>query len=79
MDHNKQYATEVFKTNSEIAIQKPAEATGNLVGNKSVDRMIKVWKISLQSKSESVTNEEGNVALYKEIPSETYIFLEKKT
>ena len=67
-----------LKTNSEIAMQKPAEATGNLVGNKSVDRMIKVLKISLQSKSETVTNEEGNIGLYKEIPSDTYIFLEKR-
>ena len=67
-----------LKTNSEIAIQKPAEVTGNLVGNKRVDRMIKVLKISLQSNSEKVTNEEGNIELYKEMPSETYIFLEKR-
>ena len=34
LDHTKQTATDVFKTASKRAIQKTAEATGDLIGNK---------------------------------------------
>ena len=34
LDHTKQTATDVLKTASKRAIQKTAEATGDLIGNK---------------------------------------------
>ena len=49
-------------------IQKTAEATGNLAGDKVVDAMMKVPKTSQQNNSETVTNEND-----KEIPKERYI------
>ena len=42
LDHAKQSATDAFKTDSKRAIQKTAEATSDLVGNKIADRITKV-------------------------------------
>ena len=39
LDHAKQSVTDVFKTSSKIAIQKPAEATGDFVGNKIANKI----------------------------------------
>ena len=44
LDHSKQSATDAFKTASKRAIQKTAEATGDMIGNKIADRMKKVSK-----------------------------------
>ena len=41
LDHCKQSATDAFKTTSKIAIQKTAEATGDLIGNKIADAITK--------------------------------------
>ena len=41
------------------AIQKTAESTGDLIGNKTADRITKVSKTSPQNNSE--TNEEENI------------------
>ena len=38
-DHTKQFATDAFKTVSKRAIQKTAEATGDLIGNKIADKI----------------------------------------
>ena len=40
LDHTKQSATDALKTSSRRVIQKAAEATGDLIGNK------KIYKIS---------------------------------
>ena len=37
IDHRKQYVTDTIKTASKRAIQKTAEATGDLTGNKVAD------------------------------------------
>ena len=52
LDHAKQSATDLSKK----AIQKTAEATGNLVRNKVVDKITRVRKTSPKKNSE--TNEE---------------------
>ena len=44
LDHTKQSATDAFKTDSKGVIQKTAEATGDLIGNKIADRITKVSK-----------------------------------
>ena len=62
-DHAKQSATDAFKTVSKRAIQKTAEATVDLIGNKIPNKITKVSKNSEQNNSKKVTNEN-----YKEIP-----------
>ena len=57
-----------FKTISKRAIQKPAEATGDLVGNIVGVRITKVSKKSQQNNSGTV----------KEIPNEKYISPEER-
>ena len=54
------------------AIQKTAEATGDLIGYK-IAKMAKVSKNSQQNNSETVTNEHD-----KEIPKERYTSSKKK-
>ena len=44
IDHTKQSATDALKTISKRAIQKTAEATGDLFGNKIPDKITKVLK-----------------------------------
>ena len=57
VDHAKQSAMDAFKTSSKRAIQKTAEATGDLVDNKIAAKITKVSKNSQQNNSETVTNE----------------------
>ena len=45
----------------------------DLIGNKIGDRTMKVWRSSLQNKSETITNEHD-----KEIPNKRYILLEER-
>ena len=46
LDHAKQSATDAFKTASKRAIQKTAESTNDLIGNKIANRITKVSKHS---------------------------------
>ena len=46
LDHAKQSATDALKTTWKRAIQKTAEATGDLIGNKIADNIIKVLRSS---------------------------------
>ena len=63
LHHAKQSATHGLKTTSTRVIQKTAEATGNLIGNKTANRITKVSRNSPQNNSETIRHE--NV---KEIP-----------
>ena len=63
-------ATDAIKTASKRAIQKPAEATADLVGNKIVDKITSVSKESLKKLCD---NELSSNEVNKEIPKETYI------
>ena len=56
LDHAKQSARDAFKASSKRFIQKSAEATGNLIGNKIADKIITVSKMSPKNNSEK--NEE---------------------
>ena len=55
LDHAKQSATDALKTASNRAIQKTAETTGALIGNKISEKITRVSKTSPQNSSE--TNE----------------------
>ena len=84
LDHAQQSATDAFKTASKRAIQKTAETTDDLIGNKLADvvhlktlttraksysdKITKFSKNLQQNNSETVTNEND-----KEIPKERYI------
>ena len=49
IDHAKQSATDALKTTSKKVIQKTAEATGDLIGNKMADRITYISKNSQQN------------------------------
>ena len=68
LDYAKKSATDPLKTSSKIVIQKTTEATGDLIGNKIVNRIPKISQNSQQNDSEAVTNEND-----KEIAKERYI------
>ena len=53
LNHTNQSATDAFKTGSKRAIQKKAEATGDLIGNKIANKITKVSKNAQHSNSES--------------------------
>ena len=46
LDHTKPSATDVLKDVSKRENQKAAEATGDLIGNKIVDKVTKFWRMS---------------------------------
>ena len=68
LDHVKNSSTVSLKTSSKTAIQKPAEGTGDLIGNKISNKITKYSKNPQQNNSETVTNKHD-----KEIPKERYI------
>ena len=53
LDYAKQVATDALKTASRKAIQNKAETTGDLMGNKIVDKITKVSKTLPQNSSET--------------------------
>ena len=53
LHHRKQSASDALKTVSRRKIQKTAQATGDLIGNKVADRITKVTKLPPQNNSES--------------------------
>ena len=55
--HAKQSATDALKTSSKRVIQNTAEANGDLIGNKIVNKITGVSKNSQQNNSETVKNE----------------------
>ena len=73
VDYAKQSAADALKTASKRPIQKIAEGTGDLIGNKIADKTINVSKSSQQDNSHTVTNEHDN-----ELPKERYISPEKR-
>ena len=74
-------ATNALKTSSKRVIQKTAEATGDLIGNKIANAAVKSYdgritknsKYSQQNNLESVTNKHE-----KETPKEKYVSLEER-
>ena len=72
LDHPKKSATDALKTSSKRVIQKTAEATRDLIGNKIANKIMGVSN-SQQNNSETVTNE-----YHKETPKERYVFPEER-
>ena len=66
-DHAKQ--SDPFKTDTKRVIQKTAKAIGNLIGNKTADKITRVGKPSPQNNLETIE---------KEIPRERYISPEQR-
>ena len=73
LDYARKSATDAFETASKRAIQKTAEATGDLVGNKIADRITEISKNSQQNNLETIANKND-----KEIPYERYISPEER-
>ena len=73
LDHAKTSATDAVKTTSDKEIQKKVDATGDLSGNESDDKIIKFSRTSLKNSSKAVTNEAENIGLDREILKEKYI------
>ena len=67
VDTAKKSAADAIKTTSKRAIQKTAEATGNLIGNKIADKIMA--KPSKRSHNEEIQSNEVN----NKIPKERYI------
>ena len=57
LDHAEQPPADALKTTSKRIIQKIAEATGDLIGNKIADGITKVSRSSPQNNLETITNE----------------------
>ena len=68
IDRAKNSATSVFSTASKRAIKKTAEATDDLIGNKSTDKVTR----AIKSKSISPTQTEDTTNNLLEIPKEIY-------
>ena len=62
IDSSKKSTTDAIKTASKIAIQKTAEATGDLIGNKIADKITSVSK-----KSSNNNNEDVELTTHKKI------------
>ena len=73
LDHAEQSAKDALKISSKRVIQKTAEATGDLIGNKIANRITKVSKNSQENYLETATNEYD-----KKIPKGRYVYQEKK-
>ena len=68
LDSAKKSGADAIKIASKRAIQKTAEATGDLIGNKIADKITKVSKNNLVEKAKNEI----------EIPKERYISPEKR-
>ena len=73
LDHDKRSAANAFKTASKTAIEKTAEVTCDLIGNKIVNKITWVSKSLQQNNSEIVTSDHD-----KEISKERYISPEER-
>ena len=73
LDHAKKFITDALKTSSKRVIHKTAKTTGDLIGNKTANKIKRVSKNLQQNNSETVTKEN-----YKGIPKERYISPERK-
>ena len=68
LDSAKQSATDVFKIASKRALQKTADTTGDMIGNKTDDIITKFSRNSPKNSSGTVTNGTENIVLDRETP-----------
>ena len=73
LNHSKQSTTDALKTTSKRVLLTVAETTGDLIGNKIANRMMKVSQHLQQNNSETVTNEND-----KDMPKGRFISPEEK-
>ena len=73
LDHVKQSAANALKTTLKRVINKTAETTGDLIGNKTPHEITNVSRTSPHNSLEMVKNEND-----KEIPKERYISTEER-
>ena len=69
----KQYVTDALKPGSKIAIPKKVEATDDLIGNKTTEKITNVSRTAPQNSWKTVECEAENKRFNKEIPKERYI------
>ena len=74
LDSAKISTADVIKTASKRAIQKTAEATGDLIGNKIADKIISVSKKS----PKELPNDETEVDVERATPMKRYISPEER-
>ena len=74
-DRAKKSTTDAIKTASKRAIQKTAEATSDIIGNKTADKITKVSKEYHSKTSQNALKTEENET---EILKEKYILPEKR-
>ena len=73
LDSTKKSATEDIKTASKRAIQKTAEATGDLIGNKIADKTTSVSQKSSSNNNNNNVDENSELTTHKKD-----IYLQKK-
>ena len=76
LDSAKKSTTDAIKTASKRAIQKTAEATGDLIGNKTADKITSVSKKKPDKESYNNDDETENVEIATS--KKRYIFPEKR-
>ena len=74
LDSTKKSTTDAIKTASKRAIQKTAEASGDLIGNKIADKMSSV----LNKSTKQLQNNETEVDVEKATPKKRYISPEER-
>ena len=70
LDTTKTFATDAIKTASMRAIEKTAEATGDLIGNKIAD---KITSVSNKKSAKELLNDETEVDVETATPKKRYI------
>ena len=74
LDSAKTSTTDAIKTDSKRAIQKKAEATGDVIGNKIADKITSVSKKS----TKELPNDETEVDVERATPKKRYISPEER-
>ena len=67
LDSAKKSTTDAIKTESKRAIQKTAEATGDLIGNKIADQITSVSKKLSNNNNNNNNNEDVEITAHKKI------------
>ena len=68
LDSAEKSATDVIKTASKRVIQKTAEATGDLIGNKIADKITSVSKkLNNNNSNDNNNNEDVEISVHKKI------------
>ena len=78
LDSAKKSTADAIKTASKRKIQKTAEATGDLIGNKIADKITSVSKKSNNSNNNNSNNDNNNEDVELTTHKKIYIYLQKK-